>query len=268
MTSRKKKELNLTIKEFDLSRQLKPNRNILIVGPHGKSHLLKAVISHLHVPCALLVRPNEFADGFFGEIVPKQFKIELLTDGILEKVCERQKILCKYINAHPQVDIDPKCCLIMDDCVPDFIDLKWAKNPNFKFLFRSGRPAQLSTIFTSSFPLPIPAHFLPYIDYVFIMKEGMLKNKKKLWEQYGGMFDDFKIFDKVMQMCTKDYQALVIDRTKTTDKLEHKIYYYKAPPLSKIPEFYLGKKKLWELYAGSDDTLHDILSHPFDIFKT
>lgn len=266
--SSKKKELNLTIKEFDPSTQLKSNRNILVVGPAGKSHLMKSIISHLHVPFSIIVRPNEFADGFFGEILPDQFKVEELSDAILEKVCERQKLLCKYLTAHPQVDIDPKCCLIMDDCVPDFIDLKWAKNPHFKFLFRSGRPAQLSTIFSSPYPLQIPPHILPYIDYVFIMKEGNLKNRKKLWEQFGGMFDDFKIFDKIMQMCTKDYQALVIDRTKATDKLEQKIYYYKAPPLEEIPKFYLGNAKLWEKYSGSDETLHDILLHPFDIFKT
>ena len=216
---------------------------------------------------AFLIRPNEFADQFFGEILPEQFKVDELTDSILEKVCERQKLLCKYVNAHPQVDIDPRCTLIMDDCVPDFIDLRWAKNPYFKFLFRSGRAAQLSTIFTSSFPLPIPPQYLHSIDYVFILKEGNLKNRKKLWEQFGGMFDDFKVFDKIMQMCTKDYQALVIDRTKSTDKLEQKIYYYKAPPLSNIPKYYLGNHKLWEKYAVSDETLHDILQHPFDIFK-
>ena len=264
--STKKKELNLTIKEFDPSVQLKENRNILIVGPSGKSHLMKAIISHLRVPFSTLFRPNEFADGFFGNILPDQFKVEELSDAILEKICERQKVLCKYVISHPQVDIDPRCCLLMDDCVPDFMELKWAKNPHFKFLFRSGRAAQLSTIFTSSYPLQIPPQFLPCIDYVFILKEGNLQNRKKLWTQFGGMFDDFKVFDKIMQLCTKDYQALVIDRTKTTDKLEQKIYYYKAPPLEEIPQYYLGNAKMWEKYAGTEDTLHDILLHPFDIF--
>jgi hypothetical protein len=263
----KKKELNLTIKEFDPKTQIKPNRNIMIVGPVGKSHLLKALISHLYVPFGILIRPNEFADQFFGEILPEQFKVDELTDNILDLTCERQKILCKYINAHPQVDIDPRCSLIMDDCVPDFIDLKWAKNPFFKFMFRSGKAAQLGLMFTSSFPLPIPPQYLSSVDYVFILKEGNLSHRKKLWSQYGGMFDDFKVFDKIMQMCTKDYQALVIDRTKLTDKLEQKIYYYKAPPMKDIPQFYLGNHKLWEKYATSDETLHDILQHPFDLFK-
>lgn len=264
--TRRKKELNLTIKEFDPKKQLKPDRNILIVGAHGKSHLLKAILANMSpVPFAVLVNPNEFANGLFGQILPDQCKIDELSDTILEKMCERQKTLCKYMRDHPSVKLDPRAFLIMDDCVPDFIDLKWAKNPHFKFLFRSGRPAHLGTIFTSPYPLPIPAHFLPHIDYVFILKEGNVKNRRKLWDQFGGMFDDFKIFDKVMQMSTKNYTALVIDRTKTTDKLDQRLFYYKAPET--IPKFHLGCSNLWNLCYQSDLTFHDLLADPFEIFQ-
>jgi hypothetical protein len=166
---------------------------------------------------------------------------------------------------HPTLNLDPRAILIMDDCVPDFIDLKWAKNPHFKFLFRSGRPAHLSTIFTSPYPLAIPAHFLPHIDYVFILKEGNMKNRRKLWEQFGGMFDDFKVFDQVMQTCTNNFTSLVIDRTKNTERLDQRLFYYRAP--ENINSFHLGCANLWDMCYQSDIKFHDLLTKPFDMFK-
>ena len=172
------------------------------------------------------------------------------------------------MNEHPNVTIDPHACLIMDNCVPDFIDLKWAKNPNFKFLFRSGKVAHINMIITANYPLPIPAHYLPAIDYVFILKETNTKHKKKLWEMFGDMFQDFKIFDNVLNNLTKEkYTALVIDRTKTSDKLDQKIFYYKAPEI--IDKFFLGCENLWKICYKSDITFHDLITEKkMDIFRS
>lgn len=267
--SKARKELNLTVKEFHPAEQLKPNRNILIIGPSytGKSHLLKSLLATVGVPFATLVNPTEFADNFYGEILPEQCKIEELTDSVLEKICNRQREICKVMRDHPQINVDPNACLIMDNCVPDLIDLKWAKNQNFKFLFRSGKVAHINVIFTANYPLPIPAHFLPAIDYVFILKETNPKHKKKLWEQFGDMFQDYKIFDNVLKNLTKEkYTAMVIDRTKITDKLDHKIFYYKAP--EHIEKFYLGCKNLWKMCYANDITFHDLISmHPLELFR-
>ena len=264
----KGRELNLTLDEFDPKRQLKPGCNILIVGgaSSGKSHLLKHLLSFISVPFAVLVNPTEFADGFFGNILPDQCKLDELTDNVLEKICNRQKVLCKFKRDHPEYNIDPDCCLIMDKCEAEFIDLKWARNPNFKFLFNYGKAAHINMIFTSNYPLPIPAQYLPSIDYVFILEDTNPKHRKKLFDMFGGRFKDFKDFSKVMEKITNEpYMSMVLDMTRTTGKLDRHISFYKAP--KHLDERYLGCKNLYRICIGSEKTFHDIISKPFDLFR-
>lgn len=264
----KEKELNLTLTEFNPSKQLKPNRNIFIVGSagSGKSHLLKHMLSFVSVPFAVLINPTEFANNYYGRILPNQCKLEEITDNVLEKICNRQKGLCKWMQKHPEYTIDPNACLIMDKCEPDFMDLKWSRNPNFKFLFRSGKAAHINMIFTANYPLPIPLHYLPAIDYVFILNETNPKHRKKLWEMFGGRFKDYKQFSKVMEKITSEkYYAMVIDMTKSSAKLDQHIFFYKAP--TEIEERYLGCKNLYRMCIGSDVTFHDIMEKPLELFR-
>jgi energy-coupling factor transporter ATP-binding protein EcfA2 len=268
MSSKDTKELNLTLTEFNPLKQLKTGRNIFIVGSSGsgKSHMLKHLLTYVAVPLAILVNPTEFADNRYGNILPEQCKLDEITDSVLEKICNRQKALCKWMQKHPEVSIDPNACLIMDKCEPDFIDLKWAHNPSFKFLFRSGKVAHINMIFTANYPLPLPPHYLPAIDYVFILNETNPKHRKKLWEMFGGRFKDFKQFSKVMEKITTErYSAMVIDMTKTSGKLDQHIFFYKAPP--EIPERYLGCKNLYRMCVGNEITFYDLMDKPLELFR-
>ena len=268
MTSKATKELNLTLNEFNPIKQLKENRNIFVVGSagSGKSHMLKHLLSFVSVPFAVLINPTEFANNFYGQILPEQCKLEEMTDAVLEKICNRQRNLCTWMRKHPEITIDPAACLIMDKCEPDFISLKWANNQNFKFLFRSGKAAHINMIFTGNYPLPIPAQYLPEIDYVFILNETNPKHRKTLWNMFGGRFKDYKQFEKVMEKITTDkYYAMVIDMTKTSGKLDQHIFFYKAP--ADIPERYLGCKNLYRICVGNDITFHDLIEKPFDLFR-
>lgn len=261
--------IRLSLDLFDPARQLLPNKNIMIIGSakSGKSHLLKDLMSYISLPFAVLVNPTEFATGFFGDVLPKPCKLELLTDSVLEKLCNRQRYLCEFLREHPEYNIDPDACIIMDKCEPDFIDLKWDKNPNFKFLFRSGKEARISMIFTANHPLKMPAHYLPSIDYVFILRETNPKHRRALWNMFGGRFKNFKHFDEVLDRITSDdYYAMVIDMTKISGKLDEHISFYKAP--KDIPKFYLGCENLYRLYAGdSSIEFHDMIQEPLELFK-
>jgi hypothetical protein len=77
---------------------------------------------------------------------------------------------------------------------------------------------------------------------VFILRENIVSNRRKLYEQYAGMFPDFDSFCQVMNQCTENFECLVIDNNAKSNKLEDQVFWYKANP---HPDFRLCSPELW-----------------------
>jgi hypothetical protein len=68
-------------------------------------------------------------------------------------------------------------------------------------------------------------------DYVFIYGYAVFKERERLFEQYRSVFPSFDVFCKILDSITSDmaaYNCLVIDNTVKSDKLEDRVYWYKA----------------------------------------
>jgi len=89
-------------------------------------------------------------------------------------------------------------------------------------------------VITMQYPLGIPPNLRTNIDYVFILREPYLTNRKRIWENYASMFPTFESFCAVMDNTTE-------------------IFWYKAE--NNHPPFKLGSKEFWEISKtmGSDD---------------
>lgn len=246
---------------------MKRHKIVLIIGPQysGKSRLLQELLYYINPSLPILTDPNEFATGFYGSILPKQCKREQLDNDWLEKFCSRQRALLDF-NRQKRRNLDISAGLILDHCVPDLIDLKWEKNPNFKFLFTTGKEAGCSLVFTSPYPIKMPAHFLSSIDYVFLLKESNKANKKKLFDMFGGMFGKLEYFEEVFNACTVNYRALVIDRTKRTTELQDQVFWFRAPDRPR--RYKLGCLNLWKICYKSSVSLDDLLTRPLMIYET
>ena len=66
---------------------------------------------------------------------------------------------------------------------------------------------------TMQYALGIPPALRSNVDYVFILRENINSNRKRLYEHYAGMFPTYEIFSQVMDQCTSNYECLVIDNT-------------------------------------------------------
>ena len=171
----------------------------------------------------------------------------------------------EWNNTHRK-SLDNNACLILDDCDADFKDLKWDKNKNFKFLFRSAKSANVTLIFTSAYPLKMQPHFYSAIDYVFLLHEPNKKHQRDLFNMFGGMFDDVHQFADIMGQCTRDYGCVVIDRTReaSAEKLQDCVSWYRAP--SKLQKYYMCSKSLWNLCYDENVSLDEIMTRPFLMF--
>jgi len=101
-------------------------------------------------------------------------------------------------------------------------------------------------IITMQYALGIPPNLRTNIDYVFILRENYVSNRKRLYENYAGMFPSFEIFCQVMDQCTEDYNCLVIHNNAKSNKLEDQVFWYKAAPHD---DFKIGAKQFWDYQA-------------------
>ena len=150
---------------------------------------------------------------------------------------KRQKTIIEKMKTNP--NMDPRAFLILDDCL---YDSSWTKDVNMRYVFMNGRHYKLLFILTMQFALGIPPSFRTNIDYIFILRENYVSNRKRLYEHYAGMFPTFEMFSQVMDQCTENYECLVINNNSKSNRLQDQVFWYKASPR---PDFKIGAEQFW-----------------------
>ena len=83
---------------------------------------------------------------------------------------------------------------------------------------------------TMQYIMGIPPQLRSNVDYVFILRENVFANRKRIYDNYAGMFPSFDIFCQVLNACTENYECLVIHNGSKSNKLTEQVYWYKADP--------------------------------------
>ena len=105
-------------------------------------------------------------------------------------------------------------------------------------------------LITMQYPLGIPPNLRTNIDYVFILREPYLTNRKRIWENYASMFPTLESFCAVMDQTTENFECLVINNNSKSNKLNDQIFWYKA---QEHKDFKLGAKEFWEISKSMVD---------------
>jgi hypothetical protein len=253
--------MTLNLKKFDMKRItfLKDENKgpvIVLIGRRdtGKSFLVKDLLyHHVDIPIGTVISGTEAGNGFYSKHIPKLFIHNEYNTGIIENILKRQKQVIKQVNKQIETfkrcNIDPRTFVILDDCL---YDNGWARDKMMRLLFMNGRHWKVMLIITMQYPLGIPPTLRTNIDYVFILREPYIANRKRIYENYAGMFPTFESFCQVMDQCTENFECLVIDNNVKSNQLQEQIFWYKA---EERRNFKLGSKEFWEMSKnlGSDD---------------
>lgn len=253
--------MTLELKKFDMSNiRFKQEENsgpvVVLIGRRdtGKSFLVRDLIySHQDIPIGTVISGTEAGNGFFGNHVPKLFIHDEYNTAIVENILKRQKTVLKQVKKemeyYKKSTIDPRTFVILDDCL---YDSAWTKDKMMRLLFMNGRHWKIMLIITMQYPLGIPPNLRTNIDFVFILREPYIANRKRIYENYAGMFPTFESFSQVLDQCTENFECLVINNNAKTNKLQEQVFWYKAEPRG---DFKLGSKEFWEISKdlGSDD---------------
>jgi len=247
--------MTLELKKFDMKRItfLKDENKgpvIVLIGRRdtGKSYLVRDLLyHHRDIPIGTVISGTEAGNGFYASHIPKLFIHDEYSSGIIENILKRQKSVMKEVNKQIQMykssKIDPRTFVILDDCL---YDNTWAKDKLMRLLFMNGRHWKVLLILTMQYPLGIQPNLRTNIDYVFILREPYIANRKRIYENYAGMFPTFESFCQVMDQCTENYECLVIDNNVKSNKLSEQIFWYKADSTIRH-DFKLGAKEFWEM---------------------
>jgi hypothetical protein len=237
--------MNLNLRKFDIT-SISPDKVCVFIGKRetGKSFLVKDLLWHMRdVPIGTVISGTEAANTFYGDIVPSLFIHDQYTPEIVSNTLKRQKMVIQKIKAennnYGQSAIDPRAFLILDDCL---YDNSWIRDTNIRSLFMNGRHWKMLFIITMQYALGVPPNLRTNIDYVFILRENFVSNRKRLYEHYAGMFPSYDIFAQVMDACTENYECLVIHNNAKSNKLEDQVFWYKA---SAHPDFRIGASDFW-----------------------
>lgn len=253
--------MTLELKKFDMRKiRFNPKENsgpvVVLIGRRdtGKSFLVRDLLYyHQDIPIGTVISGTEAGNGFYSKHVPKLFIHDEYNTAIIENVLLRQKGVIKQVKKETEMykksNIDPRAFVILDDCL---FDASWTKDKMMRLLFMNGRHWKIMLVITMQYPLGIPPNLRTNIDYVFILREPYIANRKRIWENYAGMFPTFESFAQVMDQCTENYECLVIDNNSKSNKLQDQIFWYKAQPHG---DFRLGSKEFWEISKNmaSDD---------------
>ncbi len=261
--------MTLELKKFDM-RSIKFEASgvggsgpvIVLIGRRdtGKSYLVRDILFYQQdIPIGTVISGTEAGNGFYAKHVPKLFIHDEYNSAIVENILKRQKQVIKQIKreteAYKKSSIDGRTFVILDDCL---YDAGWTKDKMMRLLFMNGRHWKVMLIITMQYPLGIPPNLRTNIDYVFILREPYIANRKRIYENYAGMFPTFESFCQVMDQCTENYECLVIHNNAKSNALKDQIFWYRAEPHG---NFKLGSKEFWEMSkdinSDEEDEMYD-----------
>lgn len=253
--------MTLELKRFDMRQiSFKAHENkgpvVVLIGRRdtGKSFLVRDLLYYQQdIPIGTVISGTEAGNSFYSDHIPKVFIHDEYNSGIIENILKRQKQcmkqIVKEVAMYKKSNIDPRAFVILDDCL---YDAGWTKDKLMRLLFMNGRHWKVMLIITMQYPLGIPPNLRTNIDFVFILREPYINNRKRIFENYAGMFPTFESFCQVMDQCTENFECLVINNNAKSNKLTDQIFWYKAESHA---NFRLGSKEFWEMskQLPSDD---------------
>jgi hypothetical protein len=231
MTS-EQKQLNL--KRFSLA-DIPDGAVCVIIGKRkvGKSFLLRDILYHKRdFPIGQVICGSENVNPFYSDFIPPIFIHSEYSADVVSKFMKRQmdmKIKTAGDRNNPKSKryskLDPRGFLVMDDVS---YDTSWLRDRCIREIFMNGRHLAINYFLIQHYPLGIKPDLRTNIDYVFIMRENNTANRKRLYENYAGVFPDFKSFCETMDEVTTDYGCMVINNGSKSNNIEDIVYWYKA----------------------------------------
>ncbi len=205
--------------------------NILIIGDdkNNKTKLIKELLkNHEYIKDGLIITDND--KSLYSDLVSEESIETKYNQELTKQFMDKQKELKNKIQINKESEKehvnDYRRFLILDDCIKDS-DKSWQKDKNIHEVLMNGKTRGVFFVMCFDKAISIPPNLRANIDFIFIF-ESNKSNKKRLYEDYAGMFPTLHMFESIYNDCTKEDECLVINNCSPSPKLENQIYWYKT----------------------------------------
>lgn len=199
--------------------KIRDSAKIGLIGKRGvgKTELIKDILYHKRdIPVGVVIDPTHECTRSYEGIVPSAFIYTEYQPEIIDNLFERYKKMRKKRNDEKELDMRS---FIVQDC--SLYDSATIRSSQQRQLFFNGRCYQILSILAMQYAMGLPSSLRANFDYIFIFRENMKSNLKRLYEHYAGMFSTFSEFSQVMdQICKNTGDCLVIDNTVRSYNIE------------------------------------------------
>jgi hypothetical protein len=218
-----KEAMKFIPKEFDI-KTMHDSPNVLVIGKRstGKTTLLKHIKDKLSLNNGLIFSGTAEAEyqcynNDNGMRLHKEFDSEILGNYL--------NTVRKCASTCRKNELDMlSTVIILDDC----INGEWAKDKNLHWIAMNGRHVKTALLSSCQYAFSMSPVLRTNLDYIFIFRENNEKARRKLYDQYCGMFPNFDLFTEVLNDCTKDHECLVIDNSSQSEHLEDQVFRYRV----------------------------------------
>lgn len=218
-------------REWNLQSIEKSSSFIIIGKPgSGKSTFMENLcyFNSNRYPIARVFSGTESGYKRFSQIFHPLFVTNNYNEDQERQYVLRQKRFALEFDEH---DENPaKYSINILDDISD--DPKVYKAPMLKSLFKLGsRHWNHLLMIATQYAIDFPPEIRKATSYVVLFKEPNDIERKKLYNNFGGIAGSYSNFCKIMDKLTGDYTAMIIDNRTQSNDIEDCIFWYKTRPL-------------------------------------
>lgn len=237
------------INEFDITSTPTSASNFLCSRPRsGKNYAMInfAYYNAYRYPVARVISGNPIAAKEFSRIFPPLFVSDSYTEEAHRDMINRQR-LCLSENYQ---NYEGNNLLSIFD---DISDSKTKKDTSifgstyFQNQFKVQTQHSKSAFYLATQNLAgVFEHIKTCSTYVYIFKHQDLKDRKKLFEYFGGSFRNFNLFCSFMDKFTDNYQIIVLNRQTPSNELKDTVFVYRPEDIKNFGDWKFGAKEIWQ----------------------
>lgn len=209
-----------------------------VVRNTGKSTLMKDLLyQHRNkFPLGLVLSETNAESGDFEGLVPPLFTYDYYNQQAMDNLVMRQR---RMVRQNGEQNPKNFAFVVVDDCMDD---TSWVNHKTTKGIFKNGRHWDLFFLLSMQYCLGIPPTLRTCLDYIFILREPMQRNREQLWKNYASIFPTFEMFCDALDDLTQDYHCMVIKNRVLSNKIDDVVFWYKA---KRHKPFRVGTDSWW-----------------------
>jgi len=237
--------------------RMKPGKVSVFIGRRGagKSHLMKQVCRAYRHYNTVVFSETEGGNSAWEAHVPPTYIYKLYKPERMQKLYERQCREKRRAKRDPHY-VPQSIVVILED---QMFATSLGRDQMLRQVLMNGRHYGITLLITMQYTKGLPPDMREQVDYVFCLQQKNAVMRKRLYDDWFGVFPDFPTFESTFLQCTDNYGCLVMDQTARTAKIQDNVFYYRAPAV--IEPYKMGTPAYWMYhylhYRGEADPDED-----------